>query len=100
MFHLFKTLLLFSLSMEGDTSNLNIDEADVTKRVNKLHVLVEDEEILSYQRQMLLAASFSNFTVVHRVPMDLFGSVNDDGSAVFVDGKPINRIVWVIYLYL
>ncbi|XP_057307974.1 uncharacterized protein LOC130645866 [Hydractinia symbiolongicarpus] len=91
MFHLFKTVILFSLVMEGDKSILNIEGKDEIKNTNNnLHVLVEDKEILAYQRQMLYAISYSESSVVHRVPLYLFGAVNDDGSVVYVDGGTLS----------
>lgn len=84
--------------MEGDKSILNIEgKSEIKNTNNNLHVLVEDEEILAYQRQMLYAISYSESSVVHRVPLHLFGAVNDDGSVVYVDGEPFCSVFSSMY---
>ena len=86
MYHLLKLCLILSLVMEGDSSCLNLDEASVSKH-NCLHVLCEDQDLLMSQRLMMYGCSYSENPIIHRVPMDLFGSVTDEGSFFYIDGE-------------
>ena len=86
-YHLFKFCLLLSLVMEGDESSLNVEEKESKNKQNHLHVLVEDDDVLLYQRMMMFAGSLTESLVIHRVAMDLFGAVNDVDSLVYVDGE-------------
>ena len=96
-YFLFKTCLLLSLLIEGDKSVLNIEDNGGKQHNNNLHILVNNEDVLSYQRMLLYASKFSESPVVHRVPMDLFGSITEDNSLTYVDGRIIG-LLSVVYL--
>lgn len=85
-YYLFKTCLLLSLLMEGDRSVLNLKETERKYEVNNIHILVHNEDILPYQHMMLYACKFSESPVIHRVPMDLFGTITQDDKFTYVDG--------------
>ncbi|XP_065649785.1 minichromosome maintenance domain-containing protein 2 isoform X3 [Hydra vulgaris] len=86
LYHLLKLCLMFSLVMEGDSSYLNLDEDKGKVNHNLLHILCQDQDLLMCQRLMMYGCSFSENPVVHKLPMNLFGSVTEEGSSFFVDG--------------
>ena len=88
-FHLVKLCLLLSLVMEGDQSNLDLESTTLlsTKNLNNLHILVESQHILIFQRMMQLATTYSSSPTIHQSSAELFGSVHNINNLVCIHGK-------------
>ena len=76
--------------MEDDQSNLDLESTTLlsTRNLNNnLHILLESQYILIFQKMMQLATTYSSSPTIHQSSAELFGSVHNINNLVYINGK-------------